>query len=210
MSYYVVHDELYHHGIFGQKWGVRRYQNSDGSLTAQGKKRYGGNSYKELTREGKKKYKTDIAITKKLRKAKSSADSASAEAENYRANGSVGKFFNKRVNPDAFSNSSKANLKLSESNKSHDKASKIYEKKYGKKLRPDDFVEGYTASRKKMASNFVEKEKGERAKDIATQLAVRTGISAVSSLATVPTLGLVIIPNVVVNKSASSKYKIKE
>ena len=32
-------DELYHHGIKGQKWGVRRYQNEDGSLTAAGKKR---------------------------------------------------------------------------------------------------------------------------------------------------------------------------
>ena len=33
--------ELYHHGIKGQKWGVRRYQNEDGSLTAEGKERYG-------------------------------------------------------------------------------------------------------------------------------------------------------------------------
>lgn len=30
-----------HHGVLGQKWGVRRYQNPDGSLTAAGKKRYG-------------------------------------------------------------------------------------------------------------------------------------------------------------------------
>ena len=34
--------ELYHHGILGQKWGVRRYQNSDGTLTEEGKKRYSG------------------------------------------------------------------------------------------------------------------------------------------------------------------------
>lgn len=33
-------NELYHHGIKGQKWGIRRYQNLDGSLTAMGKKRY--------------------------------------------------------------------------------------------------------------------------------------------------------------------------
>lgn len=33
--------ELYHHGIKGQKWGIRKYQNEDGSLTAAGRKRYG-------------------------------------------------------------------------------------------------------------------------------------------------------------------------
>lgn len=32
--------ELYHHGIRGQKWGNRRWQNPDGSRTAAGKKRY--------------------------------------------------------------------------------------------------------------------------------------------------------------------------
>ena len=40
----VMHSELAHHGIKGQKWGVRRYQNSDGTLTSAGKERYGGKS----------------------------------------------------------------------------------------------------------------------------------------------------------------------
>ena len=35
-------NELYHHGIKGQKWGIRRYQNEDGTLTEAGRKRYGG------------------------------------------------------------------------------------------------------------------------------------------------------------------------
>ena len=34
-----MYPELYHHGILGQKWGIRRYQNPDGSLTELGKKR---------------------------------------------------------------------------------------------------------------------------------------------------------------------------
>ena len=38
---------LQHHGIKGQKWGVRRFQNTDGSLTAEGKKRYSVSDYQQ-------------------------------------------------------------------------------------------------------------------------------------------------------------------
>lgn len=54
--YTILNGELYHWGIKGQKWGERRYQNKDGSLTDAGKKRYARDArekgYKEQDEAG--------------------------------------------------------------------------------------------------------------------------------------------------------------
>ena len=64
--------ELYHHGIKGQRWGIRRFQNEDGSLTAEGKQRYEVGTVTKIDRngvttkqqqmseKGKKRYKQDL------------------------------------------------------------------------------------------------------------------------------------------------------
>ena len=55
---YILKDgTLYHHGVPGQKWGVRRYQNEDGTLTAEGREHYGlvGSKERNSVRAAKKK-----------------------------------------------------------------------------------------------------------------------------------------------------------
>lgn len=55
MAYIVIKgDELYHHGVKGMRWGVRRYQNKDGSLTSAGRKRY--TDYKPAIKEYRDSY----------------------------------------------------------------------------------------------------------------------------------------------------------
>lgn len=71
MNYYG--DTLYHHGIKGQKWGLRRFQNEDGSLTPAGKKRYGyleesankASKFAAYAKEEEKKYSKGLSDSQK-------------------------------------------------------------------------------------------------------------------------------------------------
>lgn len=48
-------EELRHYGIKGMKWGIRRFQKKDGSLTPAGKKRYSGEIHSDYSRAHSKK-----------------------------------------------------------------------------------------------------------------------------------------------------------
>lgn len=70
-------DELQHWGIKGQKWGQRRYQNKDGSLTPAGVKRY--NKEKEALKKEKAKVKAEEKVLANKKKTQAKIDKLEAE-----------------------------------------------------------------------------------------------------------------------------------
>ena len=62
----ISEDYISHHGVKGQKWGIRRYQNEDGSLTPEGIERYGktfkSGTNEHITLKGKTKSGQEITL----------------------------------------------------------------------------------------------------------------------------------------------------
>lgn len=57
---------LIHHGVKGQRWGVRRYQNPDGSLTSAGKEKLSKYKNKEMLKLNKKKNRVNKKYDKRM------------------------------------------------------------------------------------------------------------------------------------------------
>lgn len=80
-------NELYHYGVKGQKWGVRRYRNDDGTLTPAGKKRYDRDVRENNARKKENRINIDGPDPKRwakedLSRTKKAVDSASNFVDN--------------------------------------------------------------------------------------------------------------------------------
>jgi hypothetical protein len=82
------YNSLVHHGVKGQKWGVRRFETKDGHLTPAGKERY--DVYDEGGKVSKKERKADkkaLKAAKRVAKAYKTAGDAQGRADYYRSKG---------------------------------------------------------------------------------------------------------------------------
>lgn len=110
-------DYLEHHGIKGQHWGVRRFQNEDGSLTAKGQKRYSDKADK---------------IERKVNKVSRKAEKASGKFDKY-----MSRTIRKVDKNKATKLMQKRNKALKKQHKTLKKASKYFEKQFSKMKKYD-------------------------------------------------------------------------
>lgn len=157
-------NELMHHGVRGQKWGVRRYQNADGSLTSAGIKRYG-------TAENFKK----VQDAKARAEARKRAAKATA-----RTNAEVAKFNSKNQlsEPSAKPKVTKKTIKSMPDKELNDNITRLQKEKQYKEL-----VQGDNVTRGRRAVSEALTESGKQAtRTIATAALTYAGKQAVKKL----------------------------
>jgi len=139
VGYYEDH-YFSHHGILGQKWGIRRYQNPDGSLTTEGRTRY---TKSEKMAEGiYKKYSIlEPKITKDVQSAISSAGSKIYGLEHRKKT-------KESLSRKIVSDRKKKNITTDQSAKEINDALR-----YTSVSNDDDFVSNYNKVKKNLAKN---------------------------------------------------------
>ena len=146
---YVNSTELYHYGVKGMKWGIRRYQNKDGTLTEKGKKRI----TKRLGKNNNTNYNLPKFIRRKIFK-----DSAKTytflRENNFITDSDVEK--HKKISEKAskiWNDIEKTEIDFANNKKmSYDEYNKILEKKYKKY---DDIVNKSYSNIQNLSVNFL-------------------------------------------------------
>lgn len=104
MNDYLKTKELYHSGIKGMKWGVRRFQNADGTLTEEGKRRYG------TPEEYEAASKQASALEEATRAASSAANAATVFTNTQKGSIAVKKDYSKLSNEELQKRVNRLNL----------------------------------------------------------------------------------------------------
>lgn len=189
--------ELYHYGIKGQRWGVRRYQNEDGSYTSEGKQRYGVGSDGKMSKEGKRIYRADKKIDRVASKAKKNFDK-SMELVNTRKEAKTS--YGKNIL------GTKATDKHWKGEQQHAKANRLsqkYSRKFGYK-QEDKMMDDMGKTAFKSSQNFRPTTKGEKAASLAVS-AVVTGGTLVAALMGATPFYVVSLP-----RQSTYEYRIKD
>lgn len=171
MEYYNPYEpyELTHWGIKNMKWGIRRFQNKDGSLTPEGGKRYNGSDYKPRKSLGQKisDYKKASAKKKQLEKAraaraekKKAEEEAKAKAEQRKKDVESGKIKAKDMTSDELKdrinrlNDEKRYKQLMEET-GHNSAIETYGKQFAKKMWDQAIVPAATEAGKELVKKTI-------------------------------------------------------
>lgn len=143
--------ELQHHGVKGMRWGVRRYQNKDGSLTPAGKKRYGDSPDGGGTSNSVRSHKTAKRVAAAIVMGATVAAAAALYAKNPKAVNDV----ISRVGKSTIAGAKKAGSKAHDLGKQYLKDARVAGKQYLKDTR-DGIKEGLKSAPKAAAKKATE------------------------------------------------------
>lgn len=183
----VMSDEFQHHGVLGQKWGVRRYQNADGTLTEAGHKKY-----------AKLSSKFDKKVDATMTNLDSSGVNATKAKESYDANYGKKRYDYRRHSKLASAQYEAAEDHLKKAEKLRNKMSLLSEND----SHADSSIDLARGAHNQASQMFVERKLGEK---ILTTAMVAGSTAAATTFVS----GMAGAPITVVALTTGNKYKMK-
>lgn len=203
---FVYSDELCHYGVLGMKWGIRRYQNPDGTLTSKGRVRY---AKKELKKEGRVERRHMRAEEKQLRK----FYGPNSESANLAYDSAVSAYTKAAARPALFERKKKA-AKLEAASKAVSAAGEKLSKAEADYNRMGSIYEKDAASYKAKAE-VIAKKYNVSVSDIVSSREVKVGkaytdefIKTGPTLADIPLFGTMYYGRVVAEKDANARREM--